>query len=380
MKAIVIGAGIGGLAAAIAMRQAGWHVSIYEQADQITPMGAALSLWPNAVAALDQIGRADALRAIAQPLGEIAVATQEGRDIGRFQTSQILPGTTGYLPTRTELQALLLDGLDDVPLHLGERLITHNADKDGVTVRFASGREDSGDLLIAADGIRSNIAFHLNGERPTHAGYGGVLALSDPVEGHPSTGTGTEYWGRGERMGLFDLKAGRKYWFYMKNETASEDSATITRAQIKERVCGWPGAIMAAVDATPDDRLIPFSIHAKTAPRHIAQGRIILLGDAAHAMEPNMGQGACQAIEDAVALGQIARVTPPEAIADRYTKLRLKRARLFVGMSREGSLIVHRLPQSVRPVAQAMMRLMFPMVGKVRLRQMYRLPDYGAMF
>jgi outer membrane protein OmpA-like peptidoglycan-associated protein len=109
--AIIVGAGIGGLSAAISLSRAGWRVSVFEQAETLVPMGAALSLWPNAIDALDSLGLHDALRAISEPVDEVAVAEPGGTRIAAFRVSQCLPGRTGLMVTRSDLQAILLAGL-----------------------------------------------------------------------------------------------------------------------------------------------------------------------------------------------------------------------------------------------------------------------------
>lgn len=379
MKAIIIGAGIGGLASAIGLRKAGWDVAVFERTPTLEPMGAALSLWPNAVDALDWLGRGDALRAVAQPFAQVALAERDGRDIARIDVDKVVSGKTGYLPTRTELQRLLLDGLDETPLVLGERYSSHVESPDGVLVTFDSGRQEKADLLVAADGIWSRIAEGIGHPAAQHAGYGGVLALSDTVPGFPTTRIGTEYWGHQERMGVFDLKAGRKYWFYMKNERDPAEAEAITLDYVAERLRGWAEEIRAAVAATPAERLIPFSIRAKPAPKTMARGRIILVGDAGHAMEPNMGQGACQAIEDAVALSVAAKTGNVGGIAALYEAMRLQRVRKFVAMSQQGSIVAHRLPRALSALVIPAMRWIFPITARRQMRALYRLPDYDRI-
>ncbi len=376
MKAIIIGAGIAGLSAAISLRQCGCDVELYEQAPAFTPMGAALSMWPNALAALDRLGCGEDVRAIAAPLSTVALAQADGRDITRFDVSKIVPGHSGYLPTRTELHTILLARLGDVVSKLGHRLASWSQDEDGVLASFADGHVAQGDLLIAADGIWSSIAREVSGVEPRHSGYGGVLALSDPVPGFPATGTGVEFWGRKQRLGVFDLSDGRKYWFFMRNEHDPAEAQTITLTEIEQTVDKWPDAVRATVAATPESRLIPFSVHAKQPPRLLGAGRVILVGDAAHAMEPNMGQGACQALEDAVALGVAALPGKADLVLSRFTAMRLNRVRRFVALSRQGSFVPHHLPAPLATASIAAMRVAFTPLAARQMRSLYRMPDY----
>lgn len=375
-RAIIIGGGIAGLSAAIALRQAGWDILLYEQAEELKPMGAALSLWPNAMAALASLGCDTLIRAEAQQLDRLALADSTGRTIMPADVARIMPGSKAFIPTRTLLQAALLAGLNGLKPQLGHRLATFSQDANGVSARFDNGVEADGDLLVAADGIWSSIADQVIGTKPAHVGYGGVLALSDPVPGFPSTGQGHEYWGDHERFGLIDIVEDRKYWFYMRNEGTPAESGNVTKAMIDKAMADWPKAIRAAIAATPDDRLIPFSIHARPVPKRLGNGRIVCVGDAAHAMEPNLGQGGCQSLEDAVALGAAARGADVLSVLATYEKLRLARVGRVVSLSSQAGIVPHHLPQWLSLISRAAMRAVLPIVGTQTQRDIYTMPDY----
>lgn len=374
-KAIIIGAGIGGLSAAIGLRHAGWQIEIFEQADEIKAMGAALSLWPNAISALERLGCGDALREMARQVDQMALARTDGRPMLTIDIGKILPGSTARMVTRTDLQALLIDGLGGTPISLAAAISDWGEDADGVWARFADGRKTRGDVLIAADGLRSRIAADVIGGPVTYAGYGGVLALSDAVD----CGTaGVEHWGPHQRFGVFPINNGRSYWFYMKTATDADEPARLTLDDIKDATDRWCDLVRRVVAATPPDRLIPFAIHAKPPPKRLGKGRIICVGDAAHAMEPNLGQGACQALEDAVALGAAARAADTNMVLPRFESMRLSRVRKFVSLSRQGGMIAHRFPAVLpiyasRPVSAVFGALMSPVQ-----RGLYQMPDYSG--
>jgi len=311
-------------------------VAVYEQAAAFAPLGAALSLWPNAMAALDRLGLAENVAAAGAPLRAMLLADWRGKPIipRRAMTEPAI------MVTRARLHETLADALDGVALSFSAPIRSVRQNNAGVTVSFDNGEEVSADLVIDAGGIRSPIAAAYTAPG-VFRGYGGVLALSDAVDGPALEGVAAEYWGWGERVGVFELPDHRRYWFYMADQTPM--SVAPSYEHIATRTKGWPESVTKAIAATPADRLISVSIHAKSAPKSLGIGRLISVGDAAHAMEPNLGQGACQAIEDAVVLGMIAKHQRPEDILPAMEKSRLKRVGAIVNRAAEGKHGVHGL-------------------------------------
>jgi 2-polyprenyl-6-methoxyphenol hydroxylase-like FAD-dependent oxidoreductase len=355
-SAVVIGAGIAGLASAIALKRAGFDVVVHERADRLEPIGAALSLWPNAVAALRILGAAYRIEAEAAPIPALGVADARGRWIFGPVPVARYRGCAAYLPTRTLLQEVLLEAL-------GPGVVRFGVDGRAIATQAA--------LTIDASGIWS----HAAGAAPRRAGYGGVLALSEPVEG-AALPAGVEYWGDDERLGLFDAGGGRRYWFYIAGDRLRP--AEMTRAWIEQRAAAWPEPARAAIGATPLERLIPIDIHARPAPRRLRAGSTILVGDAAHAMEPNLGQGACQGLEDAVALLIAARSVGVPDIAAEYERLRLKRVAQVVARSRGAALPVHG-PSALRGPARAILRAIPAALHRAGVARSHRWPaDFAA--
>jgi 2-polyprenyl-6-methoxyphenol hydroxylase-like FAD-dependent oxidoreductase len=380
-RAIVIGGGIAGLAAAIALRKADYAVTVLEQASELLPMGAALSLWGNAMAALGWLGAGERIAAQAAPIRVLEACDQRGRpilhtDIARaYAPGQPVP----CLSTRSLLQSCLLAAASGVDVWLGVRIAEVDQSGTSASVRYANGMVETADLAIVADGIGSETATRLIGTRACHAGYGGVLALSGEAPGARAEGEASEYWGRGERFGLLDLGQDRSYWFFMRNEASPAESAVLTLLDIERRIDEWPAELGIAVRATSPDCLIPFSIHAKPPPRRLGQGRIICVGDAAHAMEPNLGQGGCQALEDAMALGIAAQCCPPEAILPLFETMRLRRIRQFVDLSRSATFIAQSRNHALVGAARILARTVPDRLSEWRVSRLHRLPTYAAM-
>jgi 2-polyprenyl-6-methoxyphenol hydroxylase-like FAD-dependent oxidoreductase len=364
--ALVIGAGIAGLASAAALLHAGWAVEVVERAPELRPVGAALSLWPNAMAGLRRLGAATRIEAEAAPIARMLLATRGGATlIDRAVTD-------AYLPTRALLQAALREAVGDVSVEFG-REVAELVSAERGEVRLADGERRSADLVVAADGIRSTVGRAVAGDEARHCGYGGVVALSEVVDGAMPAGLAAEYWGRHERFGVCDLGGGRCYWFHMRTARAGEPAPTL--GVIAARAESWPALVRDALAATPADRLIPWPIHAKPAPRRLARGRVVCVGDAGHAMEPNLGQGACQAIEDAAALGAAAARVDPAEVPALFEAMRLARVRRVVGRAAEGGYAAHG-PVAVQAAMRAALRIM-PGAMKERVAAgVQTMPDY----
>ncbi len=340
-RALVIGGGIGGLSAALALRQVGMDVQIFEAVEQVKEVGAGVTVWSNAVRALQKLGLSDALQAIGMPAKQRIVYTSRGELLSRIQVDQLAGGLGAAILVvhRAQLQAALLQAYGEANIELGARCVSCTQDQEAVRVQFADGREVEGDVLIASDGIRSMMRAQLFGDKPLrYAGYAtwrGIAALEDE---NITPGVSSETWGRGSRIGLLPLNNGRMYWFVGKNMSAGEgkdDTAEQKKQLLRDLFRGWHAPIEAVIEATDPATIIRADVYELEPLQHWSKGRVTLLGDAAHAMTPNMGQGACQAIEDAVVLGSCMKEEYDVLAALRlYEARRLKRVERVATQSR----------------------------------------------
>jgi 2-polyprenyl-6-methoxyphenol hydroxylase-like FAD-dependent oxidoreductase len=287
-RAVVVGAGIGGLAAAIALRRAGWQVEVRERATRLHPLGAGLSMWPNAVRALDALGLGDRVRMVATPVGESVVRRWDGRLLAR-------PDVGGY-PARYGAPLLAVHRAD---LH---RVLLGAAGEVRLGAEVAQVDELDADVVVAADGVNSRARAAVVGDgyaaRP--AGY---VAWRAVVDGALSTPCGGEHWGRGERFGWLPLTGERVYWFATAAARPGGRPPDGELAELRRRFTRWADPVPALLAATPPAAVLRHDVRdlRPDLPTFI-RGRVALLGDAAHAMTPDLGQGAAQALEDAVVL------------------------------------------------------------------------------
>jgi FAD-dependent urate hydroxylase len=339
MKAIVIGAGIGGLSAAIALHSAGIEVVIYEQASAIREVGAGLSLWPNATKALEKLGLAAALKKISVPQADGGIHDWRGKIISAASTDFIERefGASVIIAHRAELLAMLTGAAQDIPMHIATRLISYQQDAKGVTVVFENGQQDTADLLIGADGIKSVVRSQMLGTNhgPRYAGYTAWRAIAK-YDYPANADYWGESWGRGARFGLAPVNNGRVYWFAVLNALEQmPEPPEGAKAYLLKQFGSWHHPISELINATDESVILHNDIYDIEPLTSWVDRRVALLGDAAHAMTPNLGQGACQAMEDAVVLGNSLQTTSDvKAALANYQARRITRANGIVNQSR----------------------------------------------
>ena len=304
-RAIVVGAGPGGLTAAIALGRIGIDVEVYEQASERPKGGSGLTLWPNALNALDQILLGDQIRALGQALDGIAMLRCTGERLFDIPSKLIEGqfGECGVALFRADLVAALLRAISIETVHWGVRCVSVMQDDEGVTAVFQDGTTARGELLIGADGIRSiTRAQVLGGRKLTYAGY----AVSRGIAQYQvERSVGMMSLGCGAQFGLFALRNGQTYWFAATNSREFNKNTTIaSKEQLLFGFASWHDPIPLVIAATAETSILTDGVYEMCPMDCWTNRRVTLLGDAAHPFAPTLGQGACQAIEDAVVLGK----------------------------------------------------------------------------
>ncbi|MEU9336303.1 FAD-dependent monooxygenase [Streptomyces sp. NPDC048290] len=306
--AVVVGGGIGGLTAAVALHQRGVRVTVLERAPSLEPVGAAISLAPNALRALDVIGLGDEIRALAAWQGDGGVRAPHGRWLSRSSAEAVAErfgGPLVLLHRSTLVDALAARLPDGTVRTAADARVTDPGDPADpgrpARVRTADGREFTADLVVGADGIRSAVRATLF---PDHPGtvYSGFTTWRIVVPLPGTAFAAHETWGRGRIWGTQPLKDGRVYAYAAALAPAGQ-RADDERAELLRRYGDWHDPIPAVLAAARPEDVLRHDVHhlAEPLPAH-HRGRVGLVGDAAHAMPPTLGQGGNQAIEDAVVL------------------------------------------------------------------------------
>ncbi|MFF2567036.1 FAD-dependent oxidoreductase [Streptomyces sp. NPDC058084] len=309
-RAVVVGAGVGGLTAAVALHRRGWQVTVCERASDPPVTGAGIGLAPNALRALRAID-VDVTRTTgsAVPL-VMGVRRSDGRWLTRTSTADLAAryGTPPIAVPRPALTVALAAALPAEALRYGTAVTAVDDAAGRPVLRTETGPDLPADLVVAADGIHSPLR---RAHFPAHPGlrYLGETAWRALVEAPDlRVQAMSETWGRGERFGVTPLSDGR-FYLYATAAVPAGAPAGDPRAELRRRFGSWHDPIPALLDrvgrlAVAD--VLRHDLYELAAPLpRLHHGRIAWLGDAAHAMAPNLGQGGCQAVEDAVVLAHL---------------------------------------------------------------------------
>ncbi|MEH7445002.1 FAD-dependent monooxygenase [Bacillus sp. JJ1122] len=339
---IIIGGGIGGLSAAIALEQLGGKVKVFERASKLKEMGAGIVLAANAMKALEKLGVADQVIKAGSPVKKAEIRTWDGKLIVNVPTDKQAEqyGSYSYLIYRPELQRILYKKLNSGTLELGKKLVRLEEKESYIETAFGDGSKFQGDFLIGADGAHSEVRNSLFESMTLRysgiSAFRGISYFDDPrfpVE----LGGGFEAWGHGKRFGYSHLGEGRIFWFAAIN--APQGTLVHSRQRKKtamELFKDWWQPIQAVIRSTEESDILTHDIFDRRPIKTWSKGIVTLLGDAAHPMLPNLGQGGAQAMEDAIVLARCLKKYPNDIrkACSKYEEIRIPRTTKIVHGSR----------------------------------------------
>ena len=308
---IIVGGGIGGLAAGLALHRTGFEVRVVERAPVISEVGAGLAVFSNAYRAIAALGEAGKLDRFGTPFHRGLFGRPDGKVLGGMDLRKWGPG---FMPSRivrrADLQRVLLEALPAGIVETGAETTDVDFAAARPTVHLADGRRFSADLVVGADGFRSVVRKSLWGETPVrYSGQTCYRAIANFSA--RETGWFGEIQGRGIRFGPCPIDATRTYWWAAMNAPQSDrDDPMKRRELLMARYAGWGFEIPEMIAAASPDSILRNDLVDRPPLPRWSRGAVTLLGDAAHPMLPNLGQGACSAIEDGVVLARCLRKAP----------------------------------------------------------------------
>lgn len=333
---LVVGAGITGLATAVALQRRGFDVGVVEARTNASS-GAGISIWPNALAALDEIGLGDAVRGAGGQVTAGALRWHDGTWLRQPAGERFVRslGEPLVVVRRTTLTDILAGALYPGTIRYG--LAVRDVVTTGTRARVTLSDDSTcgATAVIGADGVDSTVARHLNG--PLDRRYAGYTAWRGVADFALDPELSGETLGAGREVGHVPLGSGHTYWFATQRAPQGQTAPAGELAYLQRAFGSWADPIPQLLAATDPAEVLRNDLYDRTQARCWARGPVLIVGDAAHPMRPHLGQGGCQGLEDAATLAGLAdRTTDLSAVFERFVALRRRRVR---GLVRRSALI-----------------------------------------
>ncbi|WP_312585073.1 FAD-dependent urate hydroxylase HpxO [Acinetobacter sp.] len=349
MEIAIIGAGMGGLTTGIALKKFGHRVTIYEQAEQILPVGAAISLWSNGVKCLNYLGLTEQVAKLGGQMNDLAyIDGLNGEVMTQFSLAPLIEevGQRPYPVSRAELQNMLMDAFGRQDIQLGKKMVSIEDKGQHVEIGFQDGSTASAALLIGADGTHSMTRQYVLGKQVErrYAGYVNWNGLVEISEDLAPAQQWTTFVGEGKRASLMPVAEHRFYFFFdVPLPAGLENQRSEYKTLLKQYFSGWCPQVQRLIDSIDEQKTNRVEIHDIEPFTQFYKGRVVILGDAAHSTTPDIGQGGCQAMEDAVYLARALQINTLglEDALKRYQNKRNERANELLLRARKRCDVTH---------------------------------------
>jgi len=374
MKIDIIGAGIGGLTTAIALNQKGIRTTIYEQTEKLKPVGAGIILANNAMQVYEKLGLSKTIEDNGNYISDMNITTSNLNILSQVNLSYYEKKykTRNIAIHRAILQKILINALKPSTIKLGHRLQKIKSNQGKYQLYFKDKELVQSSLLIAADGINSIVRQNLfpqNTIRKTkQICWRGITNFTLPSKHQHEL---NEAWGKGDRFGFVQLENDKVYWYALKSFDTNENKLSIT--DIEKHFENYSLLIKNIIRSTQKERIYTATISDLKPSYSWYKNNVCLIGDAAHGMTPNMGQGACQAIEDAYVLSICLKKYDANKAFQIYQSTRLPKAHKIVNTSWTIGKVAHlQNPIAIR-LRNRLMQIVPSSLNRKRFDQIFKI-------
>jgi 2-polyprenyl-6-methoxyphenol hydroxylase-like FAD-dependent oxidoreductase len=360
-RALIIGAGPGGLSAAIALQRVGIRSTVFERVQKLGTVGGGLGVQSNALRALMRLGIGDRLVNAGSEVRVNEIHNGAGKLLFQLPQGEVADeyGAPTIMVPRAEVQLTLADALEEGVVQLESECIGVEQDADGVTAHLADGRAERGVMLIGADGGYSRVRKHVYGDAEPPLKYAGIATWRAIVEMDDviPEGSAQYYSSSGTQFVIFRAGGRRIYWGLLNTEPeGGKDPAEGRREALCDRLADFPDVTKTLIRATDDGKIVRTDLYDRDPDPNWSKGRVVLLGDAAHLTTPFMGQGAGISMEDSVVLAKELALT--DGLRDQsmlgvalesYQRVRAPRcAKVVITSRRRGKMYMMSNPALMR--------------------------------
>lgn len=368
----IIGAGISGLTTGIILKRAGLDFIIYEADETIRGIGAGMGLASNAMKAFEYLELDQKITEISQPLETFQICDPKGKALIKIDTERIEKtfGTGNFSVHRADLHRILSQKIPSENIKVNKK-VTHLDNRENeVKLHFSDNSEEVFDYVIGADGVNSKVRQSLNPDStPRYAGYWcwrGVLK-TDEFASYSSRA----YWGHKGRFGITPLIDNQIYWFACINTPLEDRIREYSIEDLRKQFKSYPREVFKLLASTPEDKVINGPIMDIDPLKQFAYNRVLLIGDAAHATTPNMGQGACMAVEDVAVLWDELKTNDLKTAFVNFEKRRLQRTKYIIKNSRRAGKIAQSSNSFVNYFRNNLFRILPAGITQMPLQRLY---------
>ena len=373
LKFLVNGGGIAGLTAAIALKKLGYEAVVFESAQEIKPVGAGLVLQSNSLKALEYLKIEDQIIEASNPINQLVIVNESGKIIKQQKASSKYRELFGGMAIhRHTLHTILQSYLDPNIIHTNKKAVSFTEDDEKVILHFADGSFEKGDFIISADGINSAIRRQILPE--STARYAGYICWRGVIDNFvPKVKEATETWGSKGRFGIVPINENRIYWYV--TISGSIDDVRLKsfgKKELVEHFSSYHSDVKKVLEQTNNSEIIITPICDLKPLGRFAYNRVLLIGDAAHATTPNLGQGACQAIEDAMVLHkELASTKNVYDAFKSFEQKRIKKTKHIIDTSRKVGAMAQIENIAVGAVRNLIMKLTPEFITELQLKKLY---------